>query len=125
MTLVKFIEYDCVDAIEHWIGQQAASENAFCDESKSRVRTGDFFKANLVADGFADRFIELPCDSARCEPGGDAAWFKHDDLARDDAKQRRRDAGRLACARRSFNDEVRTTLERRDNLRQNCVDRKC
>ena len=56
MPLVKLVQDHGVDAREQRIGDQTARENAFGEESKPRARPGDFFEANLIADGFARLF---------------------------------------------------------------------
>ena len=125
VAFVELVEHDGVDALEHWVSEKAAGENAFGDEAETCARADLFFEADLVADGFADVFAEFACDAARGHAGGDAARFQHDDFAADDAEERGWDAGRLSGAGWGFDDEAGRALQGCEDLRQNRVYRKC
>ena len=53
MALVKFVQDHGVHAAQLRIRNQAAREDPFGEESQPGARPGDFFEANLIADGFA------------------------------------------------------------------------
>jgi hypothetical protein len=77
MTLMKFVDYDAADAIQHRVFKQHAQHHAFGDVGQPCLATGDVFKAHLITDFPTETSIALACDSLRQHAGGDAAWLEH------------------------------------------------
>jgi hypothetical protein len=73
MALVKLVEYHGGDARERGIGEQAAGEHTFGEETQPGMRAGDLFEADLVADGGADGFAAFGGYEARGQARGQAA----------------------------------------------------
>jgi hypothetical protein len=125
MAFVKFVEDNCVNALEGGIGEKAASEYALRNEAQARAGTDLFFEADLVTNGRADFFAELGSDPARCETSGDTAWFEDNDCAAEEREEGWWNAGRLPCSGRSFDDKIWGALQGCEDLRQNRIHRKC
>ena len=77
VTLMKFVDHDAADAIQHRIFKQHAQHHAFGDVGQPRLATGDVFKAHLITDFPTETSIALACDSLSQHAGGDAAWLEH------------------------------------------------
>lgn len=56
VAFVKFVEDDDAGVAEEGVGEKAAVEDAFGDESDAGAGAGDVFEADLVADGVAELF---------------------------------------------------------------------
>ena len=110
VALVEFVENNGGDAAEGWVGDEAAGENAFGEETQARFRTGDLFEANLVADGFAGLFAHFESHAARGHAGGDAAGLEDENLA-GQLEKGSRDACGFACAGGGFKDEAGVVME--------------
>ena len=125
MSLVEFVEDNCVDALEGRVGEETAGEYALCNETQACAGADLFFKADLIADGCADFFTELRSDSAGGETSGDATWFEDNNCAAEEGEESWWNAGRLPCSGRRLDDKIGRALQGREDLRQNRVHRKC
>src|SRR6266481_6017031 len=125
MALMELIQHNSVHATEIWIRKQSPSHYALRDKPEPCAQANCFFKPDLIADSFADLFTQLP----RHPPSGQArrnpARFEDNDFASHELKKRRRHASGFTCTRWRFDHKVGIALERRDYVRQDCVDRKC
>ena len=124
MPFVKLVEDDGADAIERAVGEEPARQYAFGEKAQTRARTADFFKADLVADGFADALAEFSGDVTRGKASGEAARFQYEDFAIGKIKQGRRNTGSLPCPRRRFENQVGMGAQVLKNLRHQRIDGK-
>ena len=81
MTLVKLIQDNSVHSGEFRIRDQPACEDAFGQETKAGASARDFFKANLIPNGFSQPLATLLGYSAGGHSRGDSARFQHQHLA--------------------------------------------
>jgi hypothetical protein len=122
VALVKLVEDDSGDAAERGVVEKAAGKDAFRDESEAGAGAGRFFEANLIADGFAERFAHLLRDPAGGHASGDATRLENENGAK--LEKRGWDAGGFACAGGGFEDEVGGRSEMIEYLRDKIVNRK-
>lgn len=122
VTLVKFVEDDGGDVAEGGVLGDAAGEHTFGEETEAGAGAGDFFEADLVADGLAELFAEFERDAAGGHAGGDAAGFEDEDIA-GERQERGWDAGGFPCAGFGFEDEVGGGLEPGEDAGEVGVDR--
>ncbi len=77
MPLMELVQHHGIDTRKQRIGNQAARENAFGEESQPRARAGHLLEANLIAHRFAELFAQLVGDAARRQSRGQAARLQH------------------------------------------------
>jgi hypothetical protein len=124
VAFVEFVKDDRVDALESWICQQTAGQNALCNKPESGARPDRLFEADLVANRSAYLFAPFPCDPTCRQASRDPARLEHDHFAADEAENGRRNTGGLPSAWRCFDDEVGRMLQDCENLRQNRIHQK-
>jgi len=95
VALVKLVEHHAAGAFQIGVGEQAAGEHAFGQESQARRGAGDLLEAHLVTHGAAERLAAFRRHVAGGQPGGQPARLEHQHLAIVEREQRGGNAGGL------------------------------
>ncbi len=125
VALVELVEHDDPDAAKLGVGDELAHQDSFGDKANAGIGPGDILEANLVADLPAHGLLQLVGDPNGGEACGDAPRLQDDDLpvaGREHGEQGRGDAGGLARAGRSFDDDASVLLEGSDDGGQAGID---
>lgn len=117
VALVKLVEDNNIHALQMWIGQHAARQNAFGDKVQLRGGSCHLFKSNLIANRLAGLFAKLPCHLPCGQTRSNPARLQHYHFAGDRGQQRRRHARGFARAGRCFHHQIRGLPKREKDLR--------
>jgi len=108
MPLVKLIEQHRPHASQLRVRQQTARQHAFGHEQDARPRRRRVLETDAIADPLAHPLSQLLRNPSRRQPRRQPTRLEDENLALDARiEQRTRNTGRLACARRRLQHQVR------------------
>ena len=106
MALVKFIEHDNAGAAESGVGEQTPRQHAFGEEPQPRPRAAHVFKPHLIADSFTNTLAQFARHASGRHAGRQPPRFEHQDVARIQREQSRRDACCLSGSGRGLDHQI-------------------